>query len=433
MRPRDAAEELPADQPAPGVAPPAPGVDSPAPVAGLRVGDVVEVEVGAVAHGGHCVARRAGQVLFVRHCLPGELVAARVTSVGPKGRFVRADAVEVLRGHRQRVVPACPVAVPGGCGGCDWQHASPELARELKGEVLREAMLRFAGVELAPDTQVADVGSNPGGLGWRTRADLAVDDAGRAGFRRHRSNEVVAVTGCPLLVDPGAAGAFAHDWQPGGEVRFVAPASGPALAFPAGRAPVPVVLESAAGRDWQVSPEGFWQVHPRAGDVLAGAVLAALGPLRNGDRVLDLYAGVGLFAGAVVASAQAESVRVGIRAVESDPGACRWARENLGAKLVTRAPVQRWVADPRNLAGVSHVVLDPPRSGAGREVMAALAGSVGRRIVYVACDPVALARDTATLLAAGWRIGGVVAFDLFPSTHHFETVAWFRREPAATG
>lgn len=392
----------------------------------LQVGDRVEVEVGLPAHGGHCVARHAGQVLFVRHGLPGELVVAEVTSLGPKGRFVRADAIEVIRAHEQRVAPVCPWARPGGCGGCDWQHASQQLSQDLKTSVLHEAMSRFAKVNLADSVLVADAGGAPDGLGWRTRADLAVDGAGRAGLRRHRSNDVMPVGRCPLLLDPGAAGAFARSWEPDAGVRYVAPARGPALAFPAGQPIVPVVWERAAGRDWQVGPEGFWQVHPRAADVLVEAVGSAIGDLRDGDRVVDLYCGVGLLGGALAWNSAGRGARFTL--VESDRIAAQGARANAGAVArVVRAAVSKWLPEQR---GFTHAILDPPRAGAGREVMLALADKVARTIVYVACDPVALARDAATLMSAGWELADLVAFDLFPNTQHFECVAKFvRRQP----
>lgn len=388
----------------------------------LALDDRVTVEVGAPAHGGHCVARADGQVVFVRHALPGERVVAQVTSLGPKGRFARADAVSVEQGHPQRVTPTCPAAGPGGCGGCDWLHASAPLARQLKSQVLDDAMAQFAGVR--PGVAVADLGGNPQGLGWRTRAGLAVDQAGRAGLRRHRSNEVAVLDACPQLVDPSAAGAFSRRWEPGATVRYVAPATGRALAFPAGRPPRATVAERAAGRTWQVAPEGFWQVHPRAGDVLVDAVRTGLtcdGP------VADLYGGVGLLGqGALGSSASGRLV-----VVESDARAVALARGNVDAGVeVVRAPVAAWVARPDNVADLAAAILDPPRSGAGRTVLESLSRAPAlQELVYVACDPVALARDTATLTGLGWDLAGIAGFDLFPSTQHFEVVARFAREP----
>src|SRR5947209_1094225 len=133
-------------------------------------GTRIEVEVGPVAHGGHCVARAEGRVVFVRHALPGERVVVEVTE-DKGGSFCRADAVEVLEPSPDRVEPPCPVARPGGCGGCDWQHASAEAQRSLKAAVVAEQLQRLAGLDVAVEVEAL-----PGGLGeWRTRLRMVVD------------------------------------------------------------------------------------------------------------------------------------------------------------------------------------------------------------------------------------------------------------------
>jgi len=387
----------------------------------------VRVEVGAVAHGGHSVARHAGRVLFVRHALPGETVVAVVTAVGRRGRFLRADAVEVVVPSADRREPPCPVAAR--CGGCDWQHATPQASRALKAAVVAEAMGRFAAVALPDSFEVREVpvGGDvavPAGLGWRTRGTLAVDPVGRAGFLAHRSHEVVPAGGCPQLhpaTDP--LDLFGRAWPPGTRVGFVAPSRGPALAFPDGLAPAGPITEAAAGRLWSVAADGFWQVHPGAADALVGHVRRMLAPAR-GEHLVDLFAGVGLFG----LSLAADLARVTL--VEGDRRACDLARANAGdlPATVVRSAVDRWVARRRALAGADLVVLDPPRSGAGAAVVRAIAGAGPRAVAYVACDPVALARDVATFQAAGWRVDELVALDLFPTTHHVECVA--RLSPA---
>jgi tRNA/tmRNA/rRNA uracil-C5-methylase (TrmA/RlmC/RlmD family) len=384
------------------------------------------VLVGPVAHGGHCVARHDGQVLFVRHALPGETVVAVVTSVGRRGRFVRADAVQVVTPSPDRREPPCPVAVQ--CGGCDWQHATPAAARTLKAAVVREAMARFAGVELPDSFEVAEVpgpAATPEGLGWRTRGTLAVDAGGRAGFLAHRSHQVVVAGSCPQL-HPALAplDLFGRRWDPGTRVAFVAPAGGAAQAFPIGSTPADPVTEHAAGRAWRVAADGFWQVHPGAADALVGHVGRMLDPA-PGDRLVDLYAGVGLFGLAVAEAVPDAGLRLTL--VEADRRACEFAAANAGDQRVTtvRSAVDRWVARPGALAGANLVVLDPPRAGAGAGVVRAVAAARPRAVAYVACDPVALARDTATFQVAGYRLAELVALDLFPTTHHVECVARF--------
>ncbi|GAA4405764.1 TRAM domain-containing protein [Fodinibacter luteus] len=425
---------------------------------GLAVGDEVEVDVTAVAHGGHCVARHDGQVLFVRHALPGETVLARVTECGAGERFVRADAVAVVTASPDRVVPPCPWSGPGRCGGCDFQHVALARQRALKADVVHEQLARLARLEV--DVVVEPVPGDAEGLDWRTRVEFAVDDQGRAGLRRHRSHDVVPVGHCRIAA-PGidALGVTEHVWTDADAVDAVAPSVGDplAVAVPAGEVPVvrervEVAWQGGDGRElgldreFAVSARGFWQVHPGAARTLVAAVSTAV-DARPGERALDLYAGVGLFTAAL---AEAVGPTGQVVAVESDPTAVGHARANLGdrpnvAVLAARVddafgvarPPRRGSARPRGtrprkasrsplLPGSADVVvLDPPRTGAGRGVCGEVAGLRPRVLVYVACDPAALARDTAYLADAGYRLDGLRAFDAFPMTHHVECVARF--------
>ncbi|MCU0262425.1 MAG: methyltransferase [Candidatus Nanopelagicales bacterium] len=395
----------------------------------MAVGDLVDVDVLSVAHGGHCIARHEGQVLFVRHGLPGERVRVRVTSIGRRARFVRADVVEVLLASPDRRDPPCPVA--RDCGGCDWQHALPAAQRRLKAAVVREAMARFAGIDL-PESFAVQAVADPAatqaqdapaeGLGWRTRGTLGVDRAGRAGFLGHRSHDVVVAGEC-LQLHPrlDALALFGAMWSPGSRVGFVAPSAAPAAAFPESDPPTAPVTEHAAGRDWSVAADGFWQVHPGAADALVGHVRRMLDP-RAGERLVDLYAGVGLFG---LSLAQVDPAGLEVTLVEGDRRACELAAGNAGAAVVTvvRSGADRWVARAGALEGVDIVVLDPPRTGAGAAVATAIAAAGPRAVAYVACDPVALARDLATFRGNGLVLDELVALDLFPTTHHVECVA----------
>lgn len=430
--------------------PPA-GVDGPSPTA---VGDLVDLEVGAVAHGGFCVARQAdGIAVFVRHALPGERVTARVTEVRP--RYRRADAVEVVVPSPDRVERPCPFAGPGRCGGCDWQHAALPYQRVLKSAVVAEQLQRLAGLEV--DVVVEEVPGAEDGLRWRTRVGWAVRRDGVVGLHRHRSHAVEPVDDCRIAHgEVTALGVERRRWP---HVRAVAAVASPStgdrlvVVTPVGRRqplrPAPLdadaaflrddghgrtttlagsgaVHEAAGGRSWRVSGSGFWQIHPAAATVLHDCVLALVAP-RAGELALDLYCGVGLFAGGL-ASAVGPTGRV--VAVESDAGAVRDARHNLAdlpQTVVHRGrvgaePLTTW-ADAADL-----VVLDPPRSGAGAALCAEIAALRPRAVAYVACDPASLARDTATMAALGYRLARLRAFDLFPMTAHVECVALF--EPA---
>ncbi|WP_116450327.1 class I SAM-dependent RNA methyltransferase [Blastococcus litoris] len=397
-----------------------------------------EVTVGPVAHGGHCVARHEGRVVFVRHGLPGERVVVRVTEDRHPG-FCRADAVEVLDASPARVERPCPYSGPGRCGGCDWQHVDPAEQRRLKAAVVREQLARLAGLE---DVEVA-VEELPGGpLRWRSRARFAVDRSGAAGLRRHRSHDVVVLEDCPITVEPAAAAALQRRWPGAGAVDVSVDSTGAVtttrldrqgrptssrVVRPGGdlpEEPVGRAERHAGGRDWEVEGTGFWQVHPAAADALVEAVTAFAG-VRPGETVLDLYAGAGLFGGALAPAAGREGRVV---CVESDAGACAAADANLAD--LPQAEVWQGDVDAEGLAELlgdlgapDVVVLDPPRAGAGRAVSALLAATGARAVVYVACDPAALARDVAVFRAAGYELSAVRGFDAFPMTAHVECVA----------
>ena len=383
-------------------------------------GESFEVDVGPVAHGGHCVARHEGRVVFVRHALPGERVRVTVTEGGATSKFWRADAVEVLTPSPDRVAAPCPWAGPALCGGCDWQHASLPAQRSLKAAVVREQLAHLAKIER--DVAVEEVPGVEGGLGWRTRVSYAVDASGRAGLRQHRSHTVVPIDWCriahPQVV---AAGVPEASWPPESAVEVVASVSRGERLVLSADATGGEVTEEAGGRAFRVSGGGFWQVHPGAAEVLLDAVLAGLDP-RPGESALDLYSGVGVFAAAL-----AERLGPGgrVTAVESDAMAVADARHNLADLPTVRLERGRvdHVLRRLRLRRADLVVLDPPRSGAGKAVVELLSRVKARRIAYVACDPAALARDLRWFGERGYELVDLRAFDMFPMTHHVECVA----------
>jgi tRNA/tmRNA/rRNA uracil-C5-methylase (TrmA/RlmC/RlmD family) len=360
-----------------------------------RVGARYDVEVGPIAHGGHCVARvptdepGRDRVVFVRHALPGERVVVEITEGSDGDSFWRGDAVTVLAASVDRVPAPCPYAGPGACGGCDLQHVAMPAQRAWKAGVVREQLHRLAGLDL--DVVVEEV---PPTLRWRTRMQYVALPEGGRGLHVHRSDEVVLVDDC--LIDAGTA-------TDGG-----AP----------GRDHVTVVT-TYGSHDFTVAPDGFWQSHVEAPRVLVETVLGMLRP-EAGERVLDLYAGVGLFA-SFLADAVGPSGRV--VAVEGSRVACRDARTNLPPGVsVEHGAVERVLRsaydEPFDL-----VVLDPPREGARRAVVEQIVDRAPRAVAYVACDPAALARDLAGFAGLGYPLRELRALDLFPMTHHIECVA----------
>jgi tRNA/tmRNA/rRNA uracil-C5-methylase (TrmA/RlmC/RlmD family) len=392
------------------------------------VGRRYDVRTDRIAHGGFVVARHEGVVVFVRHALPGERVVAEVTEGEVGDRFLRADAVEVIDAAPQRVEPPCPHARPGRCGGCDLQHVAPPAQRALKAAVVAEQLHRLAGVDV--EVVVEPVAGDEDGLGWRTRVQWAVAPDGTPGLRRHRSHDVEPVDRC-LIAHPGLPDVAGSRWPDATSVEAIVSSTGEQLRVVGTRdgatfADGPLVLtEEAAGRRWQVTASGFWQVHPGAAGALVGAVLEGLSP-RGGEHALDLYAGVGLFSAAL---AGAVGPTGHVLAVESDRVAAQDAAANLAdlaQVAVLRGRVDRALTD----GGVTRadvVVLDPPRTGARRDVVAAVAALAPRAVGYVACDPAALARDVGFFAGHGYRLASLRAFDLFPMTHHVECVAVLAR------
>ncbi|ADB32814.1 deoxyribonuclease/rho motif-related TRAM [Kribbella flavida DSM 17836] len=376
------------------------------------VGTVLELEIGPVAHGGHCVARYEGQVVFVRHGLPGELVHARVTERNAK--YLRADVVQVLTPSPHRVEPPCPFAGPGRCGGCDFQHVSIVEQRRLKATVVSDTLRRIGGIERTV------VMESPGddGLGWRTRMRYAVV-GGRPGMFAHRSHDLIPIDRC-LIAHPDSPAVVDQRWPDTSSVQAVVSSEGKTAVLTDEKAGGRVV-EVVRGRRFRVEAGGFWQVHPAAATTLVDAVLSGLEP-REGETALDLYSGVGLFA-AFLAEAGC-----GVLAVEGDRDAVKNARRNLhdltGVTL-EQGDVDRVLnrAVAQGLEHVDLVVLDPPRTGAGQHVVRRIAGLSPRRVAYVACDPAALARDLKTFAGLGYGVSSLRAFDLFGMTHHIECVA----------
>ena len=404
---------------------------------------LLELEVGAIAAGGGCVARAPdGKVVFVRHSLPGERVRARVTA--DTTSYLRADAVEILTRSPDRVEPPCPHAGPGRCGGCDFQHVDVAAQRRLKAFRISEQLERLAGLQRA--VEVEPVPGDDAGLGWRSRVRVAVDGRGAVGFRRHRSHRLEYVDDCPLASPAVAAtGALTVLWpgatelevvtgtEPDEAVVSVTPrrkasprlpdlGTGLVVGGKVRREPA-AVHASVGGRNYRISHGVFWQVHTGAAAALLSAVLALAGDC-GGAAVVDLYAGAGLFS---VPLAEAVGPSGSVLAVERDGRACADARHN-GADFRNLRVLEGAVTPLLVETGLGRpdiVVLDPAREGAGTDVMRALAphAPTVRTVIYVSCDPASFGRDIRVLLDEGWRLAALRAFDIFPMTEHVELVA----------
>ncbi|MGY6498195.1 MAG: class I SAM-dependent RNA methyltransferase [Microcella sp.] len=409
-------------------------------------GTEIELQVERIAHGGVSVARHEGRVVFVSDAIPGERVRARLTETRKKS-FWRADTVEVLTASEHRrphVWPAASVDRDPAvrAGGAEFGHIALEHQRELKRRVLVEAMARMAQADVEAGSEHPAAGVTvqalPGddaanGLGWRTRIRMHVADDGALGPMAARSHRVVPVDDVPLATPAvQAATPFGERFAGVATVDVLAPTVGDPRLIIGEQAPS-TIRERVGEREFTLDDGGFWQVHREAPAALTSAVQRALVRELIDPRAhnLDLYGGVGLLAAAFADVAGEQTI---VTSVEADERATDHAAENLAEWLGAQAEtgrVDRWLraleqsasAAERARLRAASVVLDPPRSGAGRNVMDTLGRLAPAQLVYVACDPVALARDVALAAEHGYALSRLEAFDLFPHTHHLEAVA----------
>ena len=379
----------------------------------FTVGEKFEVELGPVAHGGHVVARHEGRVIFVRHGIPGELVIVEVTGVSKN--FARGDVIEVLVPSEHRVEPPCRFAKE--CGGCDFQHIDVAQQRNLKKAVIIEQFARLAKRDV--EVEVIDLGQH---TGWRTRMRYAVDAEGHVGLRGAKSHDVVRLDKCVIAHDgiQPPRGNFSHT----SEIEMAISSEGEIRGFRDGRLDDDLsngsssITEMVHGTRFNIDPKGFWQVHPRAASMFVNTLLE-FAQMKPGDHVLDLYGGAGLFAAFAL-----EEVGPGgrVELVDSTATSVRDAARNFP---VLKAHVGEVLRVLRSLKRADVILLDPPRTGAGRPVLEQIAKLKPRRVVYVACDPAALERDVATFAELGYELAELRAFDAFPMTHHVEQIAAF--------
>lgn len=381
----------------------------------MNIGEEVIVDIQAIAHGGHCVARHDGQVIFVRHAIPGEKAKVKITGVTKN--FARADVVEVLHESPDRVKPKCRYAKSDGCGGCDFQHIDPARQRTLKSEIIAEQFRRLASLDLSIKVEeVLPV------FGWRTRMEFTSSTDRKAGLFKSRSNELIEIDSCEIAdANIDFAKLNLLKAPAGKKIDAIVDSGGNANYFVEGRDNFKLVKQEVSGFDFEISPESFWQSHKRAPELLSDVVFD-FAKYQNGDHVFDLYSGVGLFAARAVAAVGSPGR---VTMIEESPSAITDARRVFAEVFnveVVQGRVEKALA---KFVRADVVIADPPRTGAGAKVLQEIVRLAPRSLIYVACDPAALARDTAILLSNGFKLDAIRAFDLFPMTQHMELVARF--------
>ncbi|MUL44828.1 class I SAM-dependent RNA methyltransferase [Mycobacterium sp. CBMA293] len=392
----------------------------------------VTVTVGPPANGGSCVARHDGRVIFVRHALPGEVVRARVVS--ERGSYWHADVLEVLEASPDRVDSLCPIAGVEGSGCCDLAFVDPAAARRLKGEVVANQLARLGGYG-CDDVVAAEVGT-AGATGWRTRVRLEVGADGRAGFHRYHSDELVTDLSC-AQVPAGMLDGLPMQ-PPGAHLHVVLDdvghrhvvRSGPRGGKKSKSAMTEVLsgdydaVQRVGDREWRVPVTAFWQSHRDAATTYS-ALVTDWAELTAGQTAWDLYGGAGVFA-AALAGAVGETGRV--VTVDTSRGSARAARAalaDLSCVEVVTDSVRRALGSQRVPADVA--VLDPPRTGAGHEVIDQLAAAGVSRVIQIGCEAASFARDIGLYRGHGYEVEKLRVFDSFPLTHHVECVAVLTR------
>jgi len=387
---------------------------------------MLKLKIEKVAHGGVFIARHDNKVVFVSGALPGEVVNAKV--VQDTKSFLRAETLEVIEPSEHRVKHFWKAALRGA-GGAEFGHITLDYQRVLKTEVLREALSRMAGLESDVEVEAAPGDDKANGLRYRTRVQLNVDESGTAGPSKVRTNEIVFTRDLPLAVlEIEELGLHLKNFNGVEKIKIAASNTGN-LQWSIDKKlnGDAQLIERAAGRTFRLSPGSFWQSHKAAPELLTGCVkeFADLLGFESEKQNLDLYSGVGLFS-ATLSNSYPGSKFLAVESAKQAIEDGERSTQDLPNLKFHRADVLKFLRS-QSAGSFDTIVLDPPRSGAANKVVEQLIRLQPRNLIYVACDPVALARDLRTLGEAGYSLKAIKAFDIFPHTHHFETVVALSR------
>ncbi len=406
----------------------------------------IELQLTAMAHGGSALGRHEGRVVFVPYAIPGETV--RVVLEEERARWARGRLLEIQQPSLHRVEPPCPHFGPGKCGGCHFQHIAYEAQAEYKRDIVVDQLARLGGLR---DANVQEIIGAAQPWGYRNHAQFHTTPEGQLGFLTADSHTVVQIEEC-LILDPlldELRAALDMEWPQLHRLSLrCGSASGDRMAifelndyedfdievdFPVsciilladGEAVVLMgntyLEEHVAGRDYRISANSFFQVNTAGAEALVALVHEALAPARS-DTLLDLYCGVGLFG---LSLAEHVGRVLGVEADASAAADFRHNAQGLDQVELVEGKVQSVL--PRIEGPVDLLLLDPPRAGAGPDVIDQVARLNPRRIAYISCDPATLARDARHLVESGFLLHEVQPVDLFPQTYHVESVALFLR------
>jgi 23S rRNA (uracil1939-C5)-methyltransferase len=389
---------------------------------GLQAGALLDVRVERILPGGVGLAHAEGQTLFVALAAPGDLARVRVESL--RGRAAFASIVEVLEPSDVRVEPPCPYF--GRCGGCDFQQLSYEAQLAAKADIIRDCLRRVAHTEPPAEIEVVP---SPEVWRYRSRARWQHDAVRRhLGYYERGSHRVCDVADCPVAAPPLSErlvrlrGRMSEGTLPqANEFEAVAGDEGVALDPSVEPGDEREQVRRIGGETYRFDAGCFFQInHALLGPLVEEGLR---GTADGGETALDLYSGVGLFTLPLARRFRR------VVAVEGNTASAAYARRNLSDAALANARVETsavgdWLThNSAKLGRADFVLLDPPRAGAEPEAVRGIVGLDPAHVSYVSCDPATLARDLRLLLDAGYRLDSLRAFDMFPQTHHVETVA----------
>lgn len=379
-----------------------------------------EVKIERLLPGGVGLAHSDGLTLFVSLAAPGDVVRVKIDRV--QGSIAHASISEIVTPSPERVEPPCPYF--GRCGGCDFQQLNYNAQLESKAEIIRDCLRRIAKID---PPQAIVVHPSPNDWRYRARALWQVDALnGYLGYYERGSRLVCDVEYCAVLVPElqQTLETVRQEFHAGGadtlmrDVSAVAGDETVSLRPPVGSYDPREVSRTINGEKYHFSADAFFQINH---DLLPLLIEEAVGTAR-GNIAIDLYCGVGLFT--LPLARRFEQV-IGIEANEN---AADYAWRNVevadldNVEIVT-LDVGEWLKYYRSFEPIDFLLLDPPRTGVENRVITGMLGVRPQQIVYVSCDPATLARDLKKLIAGGYTLDSVVGFDMFPQTHHVETIA----------
>jgi 23S rRNA (uracil1939-C5)-methyltransferase len=358
----------------------------------MRAGEEITIAPTELVAGGAALAKVDGFPIFAANVYPGDVAVVRLLEV--KKGFAHADLVRLIEPSPFRRAMPCPVA--NECGGCDWTALRLDKQLEAKQRILTESLRRIGKIDPATLPPIA---IHPSPLNYRLRSRLHRERE-KVGFYAMRTNDVVQlpreceVVGVRTREEPRDG----ETWEVDGKL----------------------IAEGELMIDgYYVTTDAFFQVNRHLLGTMRDLVLKRASTLNSPTTAIDLYSGVGFF------SRPLGALFGNVTAVEGSEAAHDCAKRNVpGNVTLVNAPVEWWV---ERMPRADFVFLDPPRSGAKRNVIDAIAARTQEMVCFLACDPVTFARDASRLIASGWRLSSLDLLDLFPNTHHVETLASFER------